>query len=85
MTADDADAMVRVTYNFAPMFAALEPALLVGAFTALFLVWLTPSRMDFTIVKGREWQAKQVWQLLSTVLAFSFVFLCCTFWVGTAL
>ena len=60
MTADDADAMVRVTYTFSPLFAALEPALLVGAFTALFLMWLAASHMDFTSVKGREWHAKQV-------------------------
>lgn len=60
MSADDADAMVRVTYTFAPMFAALEPALLVSAFSTLFVLWLVASRVDLTIVKGREWQAQQV-------------------------
>lgn len=60
MTADDADAMVRVSYTFAPMFAALEPVLLVGVFSLFFLFWVVASRVDFTIVKGPEWQAKQV-------------------------
>lgn len=46
MTADDADAMVRVSYTFAPMFAALEPVLLVGVFSLFFLFWVVASRVD---------------------------------------
>jgi hypothetical protein len=68
MTADDADAMVKVSYTFAPMFAALECTLLVGAFAALFFFWIGVSRLDLTIVKGPEWQARQVCLLCSVVL-----------------
>ena len=46
------------------MFAALEPALLVGAFSMLFMLWVGASRLDLTIVKGPEWEARQVCSLL---------------------
>lgn len=75
MTADDADAMVRVTYIFAPWFAALEPSLLVGVFTALFMIWVAASRLDLTIVKGREWQAQQVCPLTHCSVSCSFSYL----------
>ena len=61
--------MVRVSYTFAPAFAGLEPALLVGVFTLLFMVWVGASRLDLTIVKGREWEARQVCSMLCAVLA----------------
>ena len=68
-SAEEADAMVRVSYTFAPAFAGLEPALLVGVFTLLFMVWVGASRLDLTIVKGREWEARQVCSMLCAVLA----------------
>lgn len=67
-SAEEADAMVRVSYSFAPAFAGLEPALLVGVFTLLFMVWVGASRLDLTIVKGREWEARQVRSVLRPML-----------------
>eukprot|EP00892_Ulva_mutabilis_P006032 jgi/Ulvmu1/3800/UM018_0010.1 len=59
MTSDDTSAYVHVSYRFAPLFALLEPALLVAVFATLFAAILGFSRLDLTIVRGAAWRAQQ--------------------------
>lgn len=60
MTGDDTTAYMHVSYHFAPLFALLEPALLVAVFATLFAAIITFSRLDLTIVRGAAWRAQQV-------------------------
>jgi hypothetical protein len=51
---------VEVRYTFTPVFILLEPALLIGAFLALFLTSIVFSRLDLTIAKDDRWRKRQV-------------------------
>ena len=51
---------IEVTYRFNPVFALLEPALLIGSFFAAFLALIALGRLDWTIAKDSKWHAARV-------------------------
>ena len=51
---------VQVTYDFNPVFALLEPGLIIGTLMACFLAAILLSRIDLTIAKDARWRQAQV-------------------------